>query len=68
MSNFERIIPVLTYQDIPAAHDFLVHAFGFNAGGVYRNAEPYGQREYGARDLEGHRWWFATRAAVQHQE
>jgi uncharacterized glyoxalase superfamily protein PhnB len=22
--------------------------------------KPYGQREYGARDLEGHRWWFAT--------
>jgi uncharacterized glyoxalase superfamily protein PhnB len=20
---------------------------------------PYGQREYGARDPEGHRWWFA---------
>jgi uncharacterized glyoxalase superfamily protein PhnB len=132
MSNFERVIPVLTYQDIPAAHDFLVQAFGFNSGGVHRNAEgqpvhgevragesaiwlhrvtaehqltsplvsdtansglfvhvddvdahyqralaagaridsqpvdqPYGQREYGARDLEGHRWWFATRNAVQ---
>jgi uncharacterized glyoxalase superfamily protein PhnB len=22
--------------------------------------QPYGQREYGARDLEGHHWWFAT--------
>jgi uncharacterized glyoxalase superfamily protein PhnB len=22
---------------------------------------PYGQREYGVRDPEGHRWWFATR-------
>ena len=22
--------------------------------------QPYGQREYGARDLEGHLWWFAT--------
>ena len=22
--------------------------------------QPYGQREYGARDLEGYRWWFAT--------
>jgi uncharacterized glyoxalase superfamily protein PhnB len=21
---------------------------------------PYGQREYGARDVEGHRWWFAS--------
>ena len=135
MSNFARVIPVLTYQDIAGAHDFLVNAFGFNGGGVSRNAEgqpvhgevrvgdatiwlhrvtpehrlnspltadvansglfvhvdnvdahyerarvagaaidsqpvdqPYGQREYGARDLEGHRWWFATRAAVQHQD
>ena len=22
--------------------------------------QPYGQREYGVRDPEGHRWWFAT--------
>ena len=22
--------------------------------------KPYGQREYGVRDIEGHRWWFAT--------
>ena len=21
---------------------------------------PYGQREYGLTDIEGHRWWFAT--------
>src|SRR5262245_49899624 len=127
MPAFDRIIPVLTYQDIPAAHDFLVQAFGFAAGGVhrapdgqpvhgevrageaaiwlhrvaaehrldsplavdvantgvvvfvddvdahYRQArsagaridsepvdQPYGQREYGARDPEGHRWWFAA--------
>lgn len=127
MSAFGRVIPVLTYEDIPAAHDFLVQAFGFIAGGVHRTAEgqpvhgevhagdtaiwlhrvtaehhltspraadvanaglvvfvddvdvhyrhaqasgahidsapvdqPYGQREYGARDLEGHRWWFVT--------
>ena len=39
MSNFERVIPVLTYQDLQAAHDFLVNAFGFNGGGVHRNAE-----------------------------
>ncbi|MGI8570285.1 MAG: VOC family protein [Methylocella sp.] len=127
MSTFQRIIPLLVYEDIPAAHDFLVEAFGFEAGGVERNADghavhaevhagdstiwlhrvtsahktaspratdvtdaglvvhvddvdahyerakaagaqiesapegrPYGQREYGARDPEGHRWWFAT--------
>jgi MerR family transcriptional regulator, thiopeptide resistance regulator len=22
--------------------------------------QPYGQREYGARDPEGHRWWFVA--------
>ena len=47
MSNFDRIIPVLTYKDIAAAHDFLVKAFGFNGGGVSRNAE-------GQPILEGH--------------
>ena len=134
MPNIERIIPVLTYQDIQAAHDFLVRAFDFDSGGVDRNAEgqavhaevragdaavwlhrvtaehqlaspvasdvansglfvyvrdvdahyeraraagalidsqpvdqPYGQREYGARDLEGHRWWFGTATAVQRE-
>jgi uncharacterized glyoxalase superfamily protein PhnB len=134
MSNFERVIPVLTYQDIAAAHDFLVNAFGFSGGGVHRNAEgepihgevhagdaaiwlhrvtaehrltspmtsdiansglyvqvgdvdahyeraraagalidsqpvnqPYGQREYGARDAEGHRWWFGTPVAIDPQ-
>lgn len=106
MPAFERIIPLLVYKDIQAAHDFLVRAFGFESGGVVRNADghprhgevragsatiwlhrvtpehedahydrarasgahidsgpqdmPYGQREYGARDIEGHRWWFAT--------
>jgi uncharacterized glyoxalase superfamily protein PhnB len=134
MSSFARVIPVLTYRHISAAHDFLVNAFGFDSGGVSRNAEgdpihgevragdatiwlhrvtpehqlnspldsgvansglfvhvddvdahyeraraagaliesqpvdqPYGQREYGARDPEGHRWWFATPAAIQRQ-
>ena len=129
MSNFGRVIPLLVYEDLPAAHDFLVAAFGFRAGGVMRTPEghavhaevhvgetsiwlhrvtgehelaspivanmkgsglvvyvddvdahfaharaagaqtlsepvdqPYGQREYGARDVEGHLWWFATRA------
>ncbi|MEP6691672.1 MAG: VOC family protein [Gemmatimonadaceae bacterium] len=127
MSNIERVIPVLVYEDIAAAHDFLVEAFGFEPGGVDRTADgvpvhgevrageaviwlhrvtsdhdmasprslpssssglvvhvddvdahlkqarargarveseprdmPYAQREYGARDPEGHRWWFAS--------
>ena len=127
MSIAESVIPLLVYQDLQEAHDFLVAAFGFEAGGVERAADgqathaevrvggvpiwlhrmtatheldsplrvdmagsglvvmvsdvdahfararaagaridseptdqPYGQREYGARDLENHRWWFAT--------
>ena len=127
MSKIERLIPILVCEDIPAAHDFLVHAFGFTSGGIHHTAEgqavhaevragdlvfwlhrvapelklasprsmpaassglvvfvedvdahyararasgarpesepkdmPYGQREYGVSDREGHRWWFAT--------
>jgi len=36
------------------------------AGAVIDHApqnQPYGRREYGARDLEGHRWWFGTELA-----
>ena len=124
------LIPLLVCDDIAATHDFLVAAFGFDAGGVHRDgdgnavhgevrttggaiwlhavthehelvsprehkmdsgglvvyvddvdahfrhareagatidSEPtnqeYGQREYGARDPEGHRFWFATRTS-----
>ena len=127
MKAINRIIPVLVYEDIAAAHDFLIEAFGFTSGGIHRTPEgnvvhaevragefaiwlhrvtaehqlasprslaasssglvvhvedvaahcerarsrgarvdsepkdmPYGQREYGVRDLEGHRWWFAS--------
>ena len=131
MPTFARVIPLLVYQDLQAAHDFLVEAFGFQAGGVERNGDgqpvhgevragdttiwlhrvttehrldsplsakaansglvvyvddvdrhyerarsagahiesapadrPYGQREYGVRDPEGHPWWFATPLAA----
>jgi MerR family transcriptional regulator, thiopeptide resistance regulator len=127
MEPITGVIPLLVYEDIEAAHDFLVSAFGFQPGGVERGPDgnvvhgevrwaesvtwlhrvteehdlaspgstrpatgglvvhvddvdahftrardagatidrepgdqPYGQREYGARDPEGHRWWFAT--------
>jgi len=39
MSQVDRVIPLLVYEDIPAAHDFLVRAFGFEPGGVYNNDE-----------------------------
>lgn len=121
------VIPVLVYEDIEAAHDFLVAVFGFVSGGLHRlgdgtvvhaevragtnpiwlhavtaehdldspvrgatthgglevlvgdvdehhahslaagaridsppTDQDYGLREYGARDPEGHRWWFST--------
>jgi uncharacterized glyoxalase superfamily protein PhnB len=127
MAKIPSLIPILVCEDIPAAHDFLVAAFGFTSGGVHRSPDgqavhaevrsgdlmiwlhrvaadlklssprslpaassglvvyvddvdahyararsqgaqtegepkdmPYGQREYGVRDREGHRWWFAT--------
>ena len=129
--KFQKLIPVLVYRDIQRAHDFLVKAFGFEAGGVQHSPDgaavhgevrvggspiwlhavsaehqvaspesvdmagaglvvhvsdvdahcarakaggaridhepidqPYGQREYEARDPEGHRWWFATPLAA----
>jgi uncharacterized glyoxalase superfamily protein PhnB len=33
------VIPVLVYEDIEAAHDFLVGTFGFTSGGLYRTDE-----------------------------
>jgi uncharacterized glyoxalase superfamily protein PhnB len=30
------VIPILVYEDIEAAHDFLVSRFGFTSGGIYR--------------------------------
>jgi uncharacterized glyoxalase superfamily protein PhnB len=30
------VIPILVYEDIEAAHDFLVGTFGFTSGGIHR--------------------------------
>lgn len=27
--------------------------------------QPYGAREYGVKDPEGHRWWFASASSSQ---
>ncbi len=124
----QAVIPMLVYEDIEAAQQFLVEAFGFERGVLERDPtgrvvhaevsnkdsaiwlhrvtqkhglasarslpavpgglvvlvddvdahyerakkagavidsppaeQPYGQREYSARDPEGLRWYFATR-------
>ncbi len=36
MPRIDGINPLLVYDDIQAAHDFLVSAFGFTSGGVER--------------------------------
>ena len=45
MNTAERVIPLLVYRDIQAAHDFLVGAFGFESGGV--QVGPDGQPVHG---------------------
>ncbi len=45
--------------------DVDAHFARAKAAGAHIEREPtdqdYGLREYGARDLENHRWWFSTR-------
>ncbi|MGO9857259.1 MAG: VOC family protein [Acidimicrobiales bacterium] len=33
------VIPVLVYEDVEAAHDYLVGTFGFTSGGLHRLAD-----------------------------
>lgn len=51
----QRIITILVYTDIAAAHDFLVGTFGFNPGGLHRNDD--GQVVHGEVSLEGETIW-----------
>ena len=125
MQDLPSVVPLLVYADIERAHEFLVRAFGFEAGSLERTDtgeivhgevhaggqviwlhqvidggwvsaqdaattgelvvrvedvdahceraraagaeieygpidQPYGVREYGARDLEHRRWAFVT--------
>jgi uncharacterized glyoxalase superfamily protein PhnB len=50
---------LVVHVDDVDAHYERSRAAGARIDGEPQN-QPYGQREYGARDLEGHRWWFAT--------
>ncbi len=38
-STGTAVIPVLVYEDIEAAHDFLVATFGFTSGGLHRDGD-----------------------------
>lgn len=39
MPAINRLIVLLVYENIPAAHDFLVEAFGFAPGGIERDGQ-----------------------------
>src|SRR5687767_4989901 len=64
MPTFERVIPLLVYRDIQAAHDFLVQAFGFESGGVERRAD--GQAVHGEVRVGGTAIWL-HRVTAEHQ-
>jgi uncharacterized glyoxalase superfamily protein PhnB len=51
----QRIVTVLVYADIEAAHDFLVSTFGFSSGEVRRNSE--GEVMHGEVLLGGEAIW-----------
>jgi uncharacterized glyoxalase superfamily protein PhnB len=51
----QRIITILVYADIAAAHDFLVDTFGFSSGGIHRDGD--GQVVHGEISLDGETIW-----------
>lgn len=55
MSDAERIIPVLAYEDIEAAHRFLVQAFRFEPGDLSRDGD--GAATHGEVAIGGSRIW-----------
>ena len=50
---------MVIYVDDVDAHFSRTRAAGANIESEPVD-QPYGQREYGVRDIEGHRWWFTT--------
>ena len=59
-----RSLPAASSGLVVYVEDVDAHCERARAHGAHLESEPkdmpYGQREYAARDLEGHRWWFAT--------
>ena len=37
LTSGASVIPILVYEDLEAAHDYLVETFGFTSGGVHRD-------------------------------
>ena len=56
-----KVIPVLVYDDIAAAHDFLVSAFGMQSGGVMRDST--GQAVHGEVRVGEHVIWLHRAAS-----
>lgn len=54
----ERIVPVLVYDDIPRAHEFLVEVLGFESGGVRYDGE--GRAVHGEVVAAGSTVWLHT--------
>jgi MerR family transcriptional regulator, thiopeptide resistance regulator len=59
----QRIVPILVYADIAAAHDFLVASFGFSSGGLHH--DPDGHVVHGEVSLAGETIWL-HRVAPDH--
>jgi uncharacterized glyoxalase superfamily protein PhnB len=59
----QRIIAVLVYADIAAAHDFLVDTFGFRSGGLHHDDD--GQVVHGEVSQDGETIWL-PRVAPDH--
>lgn len=62
MTNTQRIIPILVYADIAAAHDFLVDTFGFTSGGLHHNN---GQVVHAEVSMDGEAVWLHRVVADQ---
>ena len=64
MPTIERLITLLVYEDIAAAHDFLVDVFGFTSGGVER--DPQGNAVHAEVGAGSATIWL-HRVAPEHQ-
>ena len=54
---------LVVFVDNVDAHFERVRSAGARVDGAPAD-QPYGQREYGVRDIEGHRWWFVAPIAT----